>query len=463
MSFLILTNSLTPQTLDIGEYGYIGPNVSLAVDGVGVTFNGSASLTVAGTIFATLEAVSGTFMTDVVTILASGAVVSAGQDAFQLINSTVRIYNAGLVQGYQSAVSVTSVDFRLVNSGQIYGNNASGIFGQNDGQWVISNTVDIVGRDYGIFLNSDLILGTGLGTTRIRNDGLIDGAVAAMNLGAGSDDVVNRGSVQGDVFLQFGNDVYNGRLGAQDRIFGGDGLDTLIGGSGDEVLDGGGQDDQLSGGGGNDRLFGIDGNDRLAGGDGDDALSGGDGDDSLDGGGGMDILMGGTGADQLRGGADDDSLFGDADVDTLLGGPGDDTLDGGDGNDRLEGGTGDDSLLGGLGADYLLGCAGADTLSGFVSVDRLDGGLGDDVLTGGTQADTFVFGRTAGNDRVTDFANDVDKLDLRAMDFASVAAVIAAASDSALGLLIDLKLVGGGTILLNGFALASLDAADLLI
>ena len=481
MSFLVLTNSLTGQTLNAGDYGYVGPNVSLAVDGVAVSFLGAANLTVGGTVFATLEAVYSHVANAVVTILASGSLVSAGQEACEIIDTSGRIYNAGLIQGAQSALFIGSADFRLVNTGQIFGNDATGVYGQNDGVWAISNSGHIAGREYGIYLNSDMIQLTGLGGTKIRNDGVIDGSVAALRLGGGNDDIVNRGSMQGDVYLNFGDDAYNGRLGAQAAVFGEAGLDTLIGGSGDEVLDGGTEDDQLSGGGGDDRVFGRDGNDRISGGDGDDVLAGdagadllaggdgadriagGDGDDSLEGGVGFDLMQGGAGADQLRGGADDDALFGDLDADALWGGTGDDSLDGGDGNDRLEGGIGDDSLLGGVGADYLLGGAGADTLSGWISVDKLDGGLGDDILTGGSSADTFIFGRNAGNDRVTDFANDVDKLDLRAMDFASVAAVVAASSDSALGVLIDLKLVGGGTILLTGVVLSSLDATDLLI
>jgi len=85
------------------------------------------------------------------------------------------------------------------------------------------------------------------------------------------------------------------------------------------------------------------------------------------------------------------------------------------------------------------------------------------VLSGGGAVDAFVFIRGGGNDRVADFANNLDKLDLRAMDFASVAAVVAASSDSSLGLLINLATVGGGSVLLSSFTLANLDATDLLI
>ena len=156
-------------------------------------------------------------------------------------------------------------------------------------------------------------------------------------------------------------------------------------------------------------------------------------------------------------------------LDTMAGGSGDDTLDGGDGVDRMTGGVGDDLLTGGLGqdtllgeagADTLLGEAGADTLTGGGGADTLDGGAGDDELTGGAAADTFLFRPGNGNDLITDFANDVDRLDLRAFDFASLSALTAASSDNALGLVIDL---GAGSVVLTGMTLALLTASDVVL
>jgi hypothetical protein len=72
-----------------------------------------------------------------------------------------------------------------------------------------------------------------------------------------------------------------------------------------------------------------------------------------------------------------------------------------------------------------------------------------------------VFARGQGTDRVTDFVNNIDKLDLRAFDFANVAAVAALASASSFGLRIDVP--GEGMIFVSGLTLATLNAADVLL
>lgn len=119
--------------------------------------------------------------------------------------------------------------------------------------------------------------------------------------------------------------------------------------------------------------------------------------------GGLVMTVGSTGADTIDGGADTDIIFGaegadDLDgaggVDWVFGGEGDDTIDGGAGNDRLFGGEGDDTIDGGEGDDLIFG------------------GEGDDTLTGGTGSDTFLYAPGHGNDTITDFAVDEDKIDL---------------------------------------------------
>lgn len=66
-----------------------------------------------------------------------------------------------------------------------------------------------------------------------------------------------------------------------------------------------------------------------------------------------------------------------------------------------------ENAIGGSARDYLLGNHVANIL---------DGKGGDDVLTGGGGADQFRFTNTGGNDRITDFASGVDKIDLRGID-----------------------------------------------
>jgi serralysin len=86
------------------------------------------------------------------------------------------------------------------------------------------------------------------------------------------------------------------------------------------------------------------------------------------------------------------------------------SLTGNNGNDRLEGRQGNDTLFGGVGRDTLLGGDGNDRLNGGNGNDRLDGGRGNDVMTGGLGTDVFVF--AAGRDRITDFQDDIDILQI---------------------------------------------------
>lgn len=63
--------------------------------------------------------------------------------------------------------------------------------------------------------------------------------------------------------------------------------------------------------------------------------------------------------------------------------------------------------------NLLLGSAAADTLNGAAGDDRIYDGAGSDVLTGGAGADVFVFNRDGALDRITDFTDGQDLIDLR--------------------------------------------------
>lgn len=179
---------------------------------------------------------------------------------------------------------------------------------------------------------------------------------------------------------------------------------------GNDRVDGTANGDAINGLGGADRLNGLVGNDTLKGGEGNDTLLGDKGDDSLIGGGGNDQLYGGIGADRLSGEVGDDRLYGGDGNDWLSGGDGNDQLSGGNQDDTLSGGALNDILRGDAGNDRLMGETGIDTLSGGAGDDWLDGGKGTDTLTGGTNADSFIFRNGDGQDRVTDFADNVDTL-----------------------------------------------------
>lgn len=156
------------------------------------------------------------------------------------------------------------------------------------------------------------------------------------------------------------------------------------------------------------------------------------------------------------GSATGETLSGGVGNDTLRGIGGGDTLDGGTGNDLLLGGAQADLLSGGVGADTIKGGGGGDTLLGGEGMDRLDGGGGADVLTGGADADIFTVG--FGADRITDFEPGLDRL--RVTGFLTYKAVQAAMADTPGGVLLTLA---GGTVLLEGVALADLARGDFIL
>jgi subtilisin-like proprotein convertase family protein len=177
-----------------------------------------------------------------------------------------------------------------------------------------------------------------------------------------------------------------------------------------------------------------------------------------------------------------DVVVGNALNNRLLGMRGDDTLIGGPGKDRLIGGAGTDTadysgsnravavdLLAGQGSgghaagdslaeiENLVGSAAADTLSGDDAGNRLDGRGGSDVLVGRGGADAFVFsGPGSGSDRVLDFQDGVDHVDLRGygLSFAGLSVY-----DSAGGAVVA---AAGGAMVLSGMSAALLTQDDFL-
>lgn len=100
--------------------------------------------------------------------------------------------------------------------------------------------------------------------------------------------ITNSGTMYGNVFLQGGDDRFDGALGTvYGRIYGGAGNDSISSGF----------HYGIDGGDGNDTLYGGSGVDVLKGGSGNDRLNGGAGNDQLNGGSGRDILVGGEGQD----------------------------------------------------------------------------------------------------------------------------------------------------------------------
>lgn len=281
--------------------------------------------------------------------------------------------------------------------------------------------------------------------------------------------------------------------------------DNLVGDEADNTLDGYRGNDVIHGGMGNDFLQGAEGDDELHGEDGDDQIYG-DYYGSLHGGttGGDDKLYGGAGNDRLHGRVGNDELYGGEGNDFLHAEPGDDMLDGGEGNDYLYGGPGADTLIGGDGIDYaayedsdaaievrlhdntaLGGYAEGDSLDGIERVhgsnyddiiegdhnenalhgfdgnDVLNGREGNDWFEGGEGNDTFVFAPGNGYDRISDFSNGEDRIDLSAFENIESVSDLSISQDGNV-VVIDLSGHGGGDISLEAFNEADLTDAHFI-
>ena len=120
-----------------------------------------------------------------------------------------------------------------------------------------------------------------------------------------------------------------------------------------------------------------------------------------------------------------------------------------------------ENVVAGSGNDHVIGNGTSNRPKGRKGKDTLDGGGGDDRLTGGAGNDVFVFGPGNGADTAADFTDGKDRIDLRAFAAAKGFSGVDAEAVSG-GVEIDLSADGGGTVLLEGFALADLDPGDFL-
>ncbi len=381
---------------------------------------------------------------------------------------------------------------------------------------VIVDVEDVVGSEYGDVLEGDddvnQLSGHG-GADKLRGGGGDD-------LLWGHDDDDSLWGGDGNDFLQghAGADELWGNVG-DDWLDGGAGPDQLNGGAGVDTVDYWGSDgavtvklwagtgeggyaegdviaevenvvgseygDVLEGDDSGNQLSGRDGADELRGGAGDDSLLGDDGDDSLWGGAGDDFLLSHTGDDSLRGDDGHDFLSSHAGDDALWGGAGDDWLDGGAGADQLNGGAGMDTvdywdsdgavtvkLWAGTGegsyaegdviteVENVVGSGYGDVLEGDDGGNELSGGGGNDRLSGRGGNDIFRFDFGQGDDIITDFTDGEDLIDLNIFELSSFDELVISSDPD--GVTIDLVTHGGGTIRLEGFDIADLDAGDFL-
>ncbi len=233
---------------------------------------------------------------------------------------------------------------------------------------------------------------------------------------------------------------------ADNVIIGTAATDTLSGTADADAIYGLADADSIDGGNGDDIIDGGDGNDTINSGNDNDSIYAGDGDDSVDGGTQADLIYGGDGDDVLRGGPNNtnndrnDTIYGEAGDDTIYGGRYHDSLYGGDGNDyidgeihndRIYGGAGNDTLFGNDQNDTLYAGSGNDVLNAGTGNDRTygdsglniqDGWTGTDYYYGGSGTDLFTFSGLGHStaDRIYNFAQGTDKIDLSALGFTGI-------------------------------------------
>jgi len=360
-------------------------------------------------------------------------------------NNTVFVGQTGIVQGirpFALAVSFTGFENTITNLGQVLGSGYAVFFNEGNGHRVenlgsiistLSNAInfaptpdytpvpgssDVRNSGYisgvnGIFsqegdvtvTNSGRIIGeteiginiqAGTQGSIIANSGTIRGASTAIVTGSGDDEVSNSGVIDGNIFMNSGGDVFDGRQGTVNgTVYGGAGDDTYI--VDDKTL-------TLSeaNGEGTDLVISETGW-RLG--------------DNFE-----NLTLIGNGNIRGVGNDLDNEITGNMGANRLRGKAGDDTLNGAGGNDKLKGNRGDDQLNGGSGDDILRGNLGNDTLSGGDGDDRLIGGKGKDALTGGEGEDVFVFNRVGHSlkgvdfDTVSDFQAGEDRIDLSGLN-----------------------------------------------
>jgi Ca2+-binding RTX toxin-like protein len=349
-------------------------------------------------------------------------------------------------------------------------------FGRGSGQDTIDNFTE---NDPAVGRQDTILLGAGIATTDVVTVRSGDDLILTIN--GTSDKLTVSGYFSADATtasavdaIQFANGTLWTINTLKSRVLSGTtGNDTITGYATEDTLYGGNGDDVLDGADGRDYLYGGNGNDVLSGGSGSDYLSGEGGSDTylFGRGSGQDIIynydesighqdiiqfaadvnagdvvlvrsnndllltISGTTdtllvqnyfiGDGVGGFAVDAIRFADGtswDIDTvkykvLQGTAGNDVLlayaagsvvNGNDGNDYLYGNNGADTLNGGTGNDFLFGRTGDDVLHGDAGNDYLQGDGGND---------TYLFGRSSGQDTIYNYDKTIGRQD--AIQFAA--------------------------------------------
>ena len=335
----------TAMTLSAQEDGYIMPGVLVgSATGIGVLGAGfNHSLTVGGNIYAVTYG------------------MSLGSSALNDVAIKVNVLRGGSIFSHNYAVFILAHDSHVRNYGLIGADYAGVDMAGNAGAGSdLFNFGDIEGISFGVLRDSSTEF------FRMKNFGTISGDMGSFSSnGTNVDEIINRGTLVGQVVLGNGNDSYDGRGGTVVGIIYGQGdNDTFICGLGEETIDGGGGIDLLD----FSRVAAV--TVSLA----------------------NDVVGTRT--------AEGDFYTG---IENVLGGRGNDKITGDGSANRLDGALGDDRVDGGIGHD------------------TITGGLGVDTLTGAAGQDHFIFNALAeAGDTITDFAalnGSGDILELNAASF----------------------------------------------
>lgn len=122
-------------------------------------------------------------------------------------------------------------------------------------------------------------------------------------------------------------------------------------------------------------------------------------------------VINGTPSGDINALGNESQVYNNSDVLILRGSAGDDTLVGSRSDELISGGQGRDRIDGGAGNDVIVGGAGVDTLTG---------GNGSDVFRFNAVSDSYRNGAQSFSDRITDFNDATDRLDLTALGLAGL-------------------------------------------
>ncbi|MCF3641825.1 hypothetical protein LXM94_17775, partial [Rhizobium sp. TRM95111] len=225
-TFQYSTDSTTGTNLSADDDIYIvDAGVTISVTGDDVFFGGVAFTGNSFEINGTLESFSTNY-------------------AFLLLadDTKITVSATGTVTGENITISMQGADASIVNRGSIFGTNfairleGNSAFLKNEGTIDSDGTAVYISDDNGevenlggtisgvVGINTVLVAGQDVS---IFNSGTISGTTYAYSGSAGSETLVNRGDIIGDVYLRDSNDVFDTVGGTvTGSVYGGNGNDT---------------------------------------------------------------------------------------------------------------------------------------------------------------------------------------------------------------------------------------------